>query len=108
MKLSLSVAESIGERENMEDCHKVQFIKSNDGYLYLAVFDGHGSEHAAIYAKENLLNEITSQKGFWSSNDDEVLEAIQNGFALIHQQIIELLGKYGHQLYVYPTSNIVK
>ena len=82
----------------MEDCLQVKYVKSNDGkklqYIYFGVFDGHGGVHAAKYAKENLLDEITSLKGFWSEDDNEVLKAIKDGFVATHHKMWKIVGMF--------------
>ena len=66
----------------MEDCLQVKYVKSSDGkkleYAFFGVFDGHGGVHAAKFAKEHLLNEITNQNNFWSDDENQVLKAIKD------------------------------
>ena len=80
----------------MEDCLSVKFQKSVDGqnieYTYLGVFDGHGGVHAANFAKENLLDEITKQKGFWSNDETQILKAIKDGFLSTHHKMWKIQG----------------
>lgn len=62
--------------------------------VYLAVFDGHGGPEAAEFAKDHLLNEITKQKGFWTSDDAQVTRAIKDGFLSTHKLMWKAVGKY--------------
>lgn len=49
-----------------------------------SVGSGHGGSEAATFAKEHLINEIVSQKSFWSDDDQEVLNAIEEGYISTH------------------------
>lgn len=100
--VTLSAHSIQGKRSHMEDFfdigHKMKpldQIKPDDNwpydFFYLAVFDGHGGEEAAKFAKENLLNLITQQKDFWSTNDEDVMRAIRNGFARAHSTMRKIM-----------------
>ena len=82
----------------MEDCLQIKIANHTDknkkSFSYLGVFDGHGGVHAAEYAKENLLDEITKQKGFWSDDDNCVLKAIKDGFLSTHHKMWKIVGKF--------------
>ncbi|XP_054166990.1 dentin sialophosphoprotein-like [Oppia nitens] len=78
---------SQGGRKYMEDCYdiKYQFNSQNElQYVYLAIFDGHGGDVAAKYAKQHLCHNIIRQRDFWSESDDQILKAIQKGFIQTH------------------------
>ena len=81
----------------MEDCLQVKYVKSSDGkkleYAFFGVFDGHGGVHAAKFAKEHLLNEITNQNNFWSDDENQVLKAIKDGFISTHHKMWKIVGK---------------
>ena len=81
----------------MEDCLQVKFENSIEGngksFYFLGVFDGHGGVHAAEFAKQHLLDEITKQKGFWSDEDNLVLKAIKDGFLSAHHKMWKIVGK---------------
>lgn len=62
-------------------------------YVYFGVFDGHGGKEAAIYTKDNLLTNIVSNRKFWSLNDNEILEAIKEGFIATHYAMSKEVGK---------------
>lgn len=51
---------------------------------FYAVFDGHGGPDAARFAQHHLWDLIKKQRGFWSSDDEEVCAAIRKGFVACH------------------------
>jgi len=61
-------------------------------FSYFAVFDGHGGDAAAHFAREHLLEEITSHPSFWSDDDELVLKAITDGFLSTHKLTWKALG----------------
>lgn len=63
--------------EPSEDEHKLE-------YAFFGIFDGHGGKEAALFAKEHLMKFIVADKRFWSEEDDDVLQAITNGFLQTH------------------------
>ena len=97
MNLRVTMDSKQGGRKYMEDVMSVKFEKTDDGrnieYTYLAVFDGHGGVEAAKFAKEHLLGEITKLKGFWSDDDEEVTQAIREGFLATHKLMWKAVGK---------------
>ncbi len=62
-------------------------------FVYFAVFDGHGGEEAAKFAKQHLLNEITKQKGFWTDNTENISRAIKEGFISCHKLMWKAVGR---------------
>ena len=87
-----------GDRKHMEDEFQVAYQRTDDKkdieYAFFAIFDGHGGKEAANFAKDNLMDNIVSLKLFWSDNDDEVLEAIKEGFLQTHMQMWKVLGMF--------------
>lgn len=81
----------------MEDVFSVAYQHTKEGqdleYAYFGIFDGHGGKHAAIFAKEHLMDNIVSNPYFWSENDEDVLKAIKEGFLTTHQAMFKVLGK---------------
>ncbi|CAG2163000.1 unnamed protein product [Oppiella nova] len=78
---------SQGGRKYMEDNYDLKYQFNGDNelqYIYLGIFDGHGGDVAAKYAKHHLCHNIIRQRGFWSSTDDHVLKAIHKGFIQTH------------------------
>lgn len=69
-----------GGREYMEDFVQVQFGED----AFVGVFDGHGGQEAAVYAKTHLWANIQAESGFCAKNSKEVNEAIVQGF--LHTQ----------------------
>jgi serine/threonine protein phosphatase PrpC len=72
-------------------------LRNNRDIKFYAVFDGHGGPEAAHFAKENLKNEILRQPGFWSDDEDDIVQAIKDGFTSTHQLMRKAIGNY----YVY-------
>ena len=94
MNVNVSTNTSQGSKESMEDCIDVRFVeRAGKTFTYLAVFDGHGGENAALYAKSHLFSDITSQEGFFSESDDDIVSAIKQGFRLTHNNMKTVIGK---------------
>lgn len=72
----------------MEDMFSVAYQQTEDlkelEYAYFGIFDGHGGAEAAIYAKDHLIDSIVCQSNFWSSNDEDILRAIHDGYINTH------------------------
>lgn len=77
-----------GGRKYMEDMFSVAYQQTEDlkelEYAYFGIFDGHGGAEAAIYAKDHLIDSIVCQSNFWSSNDEDILRAIHDGYINTH------------------------
>ena len=82
----------------MEDVFSVAYQHTKEGqdleYAYFGIFDGHGGKHAAIFAKEHLMDNIVSNPYFWSDSDEDVLKAIKEGFLITHQAMYRVVGMY--------------
>lgn len=66
----------------MEDCFIIAYNESDDpehNYIFIGIFDGHGGGHAARYAKEYLERNITANRLFWKTRDEDVMKAIREG-----------------------------
>ena len=77
-----------GGRMYMEDVSCLNSYKSDNGdhdFIYLAVFDGHGGSQAAQFAKEHLLEELKSIKGFWTQDKEHITKAIREAFVSTHK-----------------------
>lgn len=72
----------------MEDAFVVAYQQTDDKkdleYAFFGIFDGHGGKEAALYAKNNLLDNIVNFKNFWQDDDELVLKAIRDGFLTTH------------------------
>ncbi|XP_030379670.1 uncharacterized protein LOC115627916 [Scaptodrosophila lebanonensis] len=79
---------SQGGRKYMEDQFLVAYQKSpvtdDLEYAFFGIYDGHGGDEAALFAKEHLMLEIVKQKQFWSDKDEDVLRAIREGYIATH------------------------
>ena len=73
-----------GGRDYMEDTLSVAYQQTKDEsgleYAFFRVFDSHGGSDAAVFAKENLRDDIVKNQSFWSDHHDLVLKAIRDGF----------------------------
>lgn len=85
-----------GGRKYMEDTYHVSYQTSKDlnidndlQFIYFAIFDGHGGDVAAIYARDHLLNNIIRQRCFWSNDDNHITQAITKGFVQTHNDMIK-------------------
>lgn len=92
--MNISAYKMQGRRAHMEDYYDIAYkLKPSNQqrvdewpyeYIYFGIFDGHGGYEAAQFTRENLLKFITNKPEFWSDNDDDVMRAIQMGFAETH------------------------
>jgi len=84
-----------GGRKYMEDVFSVAYQQTEDEkdleYAYFGIFDGHGGREAALYAKTHLMDAITSNRNFWSDDDQLVLKAIREGFLTTQQNMWKAL-----------------
>lgn len=112
--MSLSAYGIQGKRNHMEDFFDIGYQMKPleqrcEGqwpyeYFYFAIFDGHGGEDAAKFAKQNLLKSITSLKDFWSNNDDDVLRAIKKGFANCHLEMKSAMPSWARTSKILPST----
>lgn len=86
-----------GGRKYMEDAFVVAYQETDDKkdleYAFFGIFDGHGGKEAALYAKNNLLDNIVNFKNFWQDDDELVLKAIRDGFLTTHLAMWKEVGK---------------
>ncbi|KAG7245797.1 hypothetical protein CRUP_036278, partial [Coryphaenoides rupestris] len=59
-------------------------VNSRRSVAFFAVFDGHGGQEAAHFARDHLWDILKAQKGFWSRDHDEVCAALRKGFVACH------------------------
>uniref|UniRef100_A0A8R1IX32 PPM-type phosphatase domain-containing protein n=1 Tax=Caenorhabditis japonica TaxID=281687 RepID=A0A8R1IX32_CAEJA len=94
--MRITVAASQGGRRYMEDRCVVHTERGDHGELlwtFVGVFDGHGGEHASEYVRRHLLMNITKNHKFESDEDEDILEAIRQGFLVTHEQMRHVYGK---------------
>ena len=60
-----------------------QSLYGHRPFKYFALFDGHGGSEAARFAESKLKDEILSQYGFWSDEDD-IAQSMREGFIYMH------------------------
>ncbi len=90
---------SQGGRKYMEDTYALNYQTSASNsddlsFVYMAIFDGHGGDMAANYARDHLLFNIIRQRAFWATdNDNQVLQAISKGFLQTHYDMMKEVGK---------------
>ncbi|KZS12065.1 putative Phosphatase 1D protein [Daphnia magna] len=98
-----------GDRKYMEDVFSVAYQHTKEGqdleYAYFGIFDGHGGKHAAIFAKEHLMDNIVSNPYFWSENDEDVLKAIKEGFLTTHQAMFKVLDTWPKTMSGLPSTS---
>jgi len=82
----------------MEDMFSVAYQQTSDHldleYAFFGIFDGHGGQEAAAFAKEHLMRNIVTQQGFWSDDDEDICGAIKDGFLATHYAMWTNLGMY--------------
>ena len=92
----LKAAKTAGFLERKSDQN--QPAKSNILYSYFSIFDGHGGEEAAQFAKEKLYWRIVEQPDFWSDDDEKVLSAIRQGFVKCHMEMWQEQGSFLNEI----------
>ena len=73
-----------------------RFVSPNDAKIVCSVngvFDGHGSDEAEKFVKENLIGVIVQNDKFWSENNEDILQAITDGFVYTHGVMSEKLSE---------------
>lgn len=75
------------------DCGVARNSRRSRAVAFYAVFDGHGGPDAARYAQTHLWDLIKKQRGFWSTDDEEVCAAIRKGFIACHHAMWKKLRK---------------
>ena len=89
-----------GDRKYMEDEFVAAYQRTADKkdieYAFFGIFDGHGGKEAAHFAKDHLMDNIVSQRAFWSEQDADVLDAIREGFIQTHMAMWKVVGKLTH------------
>ena len=63
-------------------------------YAAFAIFDGHGGKNAAHFARDHLLENIKTQKGFFSNDTEVVKKAISDAFVATHYAMWNELRKF--------------
>lgn len=74
-----------------------RFVSPNDAKIVCSVngvFDGHGSDEAAKFVKENLIGVIVQNDKFWSENNEDILQAITDEFVYTHEVMSEKLSEW--------------
>jgi len=91
-KLRICHNKNPGMRKYMEDEISIENGTTDRiPTTYLGVFDGHGGKEAAIYARDNLFDNLKSQPGFFDDNPENVKEAIRQGFIKTHMDMFKIV-----------------
>lgn len=95
LNLRITSFSSQGGRAYMEDHVGLMYIPCPGKFqkasiFYAGVFDGHGGEEAAKYAKDQLIYHIAQQKGFWLNDDEKILQAIKLGYLSLQRSMMQL------------------
>ncbi|XP_028662880.1 protein phosphatase, Mg2+/Mn2+ dependent, 1Db [Erpetoichthys calabaricus] len=72
---------------------------------FFAVFDGHGGLEAAQFARDHLWMFIKKQRGFWSSDTEEVCAAIRKGFVACHHAMWKKLPDWPKTITGLPSTS---
>ena len=94
-KLRICHNKNPGMRKYMEDEISIENGTTDRiPTTYLGVFDGHGGKEAAIYARDNLFDNLKSQPGFFDNDPENVKEAIRQAFIKTHMDMFKIVGKF--------------
>ncbi|CAI5445562.1 unnamed protein product [Caenorhabditis angaria] len=105
--MRITVAASQGGRRYMEDRCMIHTERNADrsiNWVYVGVYDGHGGEYASQYVRLNLLDNITRNRKFDSTDDDEILEAIREGFLITHSRMRDVHKTWPYTASGYPST----
>lgn len=95
--LRISCNVSAGDRDFMEDAVRIHFeevVKGSVAFAFIAVFDGHGGENAARFAKVRLFEELTELNEFWAEDDGSMVQAMKQAFAKTHAAMWKEIGAH--------------
>ncbi len=79
----------------MEDRVQIHCGRNDNGcieYTFPGVYDGHGGVEASDFVQAHLLENIIRHAGFQSDNDQDVLDAIKEGFLETHYSMWNVVG----------------
>ncbi|KAI1729493.1 protein phosphatase 2C domain-containing protein [Ditylenchus destructor] len=105
--IKISVAAAQGGRKYMEDRVHIEVVRNLAGkleYVFAGVYDGHGGTQASEYVKAHLHENITTNKHFFSDNDDDVLLAIRQGFIRTHYNMQTMVEEWPMTASGYPCT----
>lgn len=80
-------------------------VDTRKSVAFFAVFDGHGGREAAQFARENLWGLLKRQRGFWSSDHNEVCAALRKGFIACHHAMWKELPEWPKTLTGLPSTS---
>ncbi|XP_003742166.1 protein phosphatase 1D [Galendromus occidentalis] len=98
-----------GDRKYQED---QLLVYDDEEFMAFGVFDGHGGKEAAVYARDNLIENIQRQPGFLSESPSLMMEAITDGYLATQEAISEVADSWpktgsGHRSTSGTTASIV-
>ncbi|XP_070573340.1 protein phosphatase 1D-like [Ptychodera flava] len=94
-----------GGRKYMEDLTSIIFERDrNKEVAFFGVYDGHGGREAAMFARDHLWENIKKQRGFFSSDPNDVVKAIRQGFLVTHNAMWKQLPKWPKTLSGLPST----
>uniref|UniRef100_A0A1I7THH0 Translation initiation factor IF-2 n=1 Tax=Caenorhabditis tropicalis TaxID=1561998 RepID=A0A1I7THH0_9PELO len=105
--MRITVAANQGGRRYMEDRCVVHTERIDNGTLqwtFVGVFDGHGGEHASEFVRRHLLMNITKNRKFESDDDEDILEAIRQGFLMTHEQMRHVYEEWPYTASGFPST----
>lgn len=93
--ISVTAETDAGKRRHMEDYLDVRLapnetlkkIPALREQAFVGVFDGHGGKEAALYARERLWDLIQEQDKFRTTDQQKVMEAIQDAYWRLHKEM---------------------
>ena len=102
IRISVNAEANSGGRPHMEDYVAV-CMSPNDTLdipdipelreqIYVGVFDGHGGNEAAKYARENLWQAIQTQPHFMSTDVESVRQSIAKAYQNLHNDMLNYRG----------------
>ena len=98
--INVTAEADAGKRRHMEDYLAVSLapneaLKDIPGLkdqAFIGVFDGHGGEEAAVYARERLWDLIQEQPKFRTTDQQQVAEAIADAYWNLHKEMEPMRG----------------
>ena len=86
------------ELEANEESQQLPHLKEQ---AFVGVFDGHGGQEAAMYARDRLWQVIQKQPKFRLTDPEGIKEALREAYVALHEEMEPLRGNMAGFLEVF-------
>ena len=106
VRILVTAGTNAGGKNRMEDYiglymspnKKLRAISDMREQAFVGIFDGHGGEEAAEYARDELWEMIQSQKNFKTLEVEKVKEAIKDAYIELNNVMLSLHSSWKHYM----------